>query len=79
MALQKKYDQPSNAVLDSIYQRRAVRSYSKQTVSKENITALLDAANQAPSAMNRQPWGFIVIQDRALLTRISDAAKKRIL
>jgi nitroreductase len=48
-------------------------------VSKETIQALLDAAVQAPSAMNRQPWAFLVIQNRNLLKRISDAAKSRIL
>lgn len=66
-------------VLDAIYQRRAVRNYSRQPVTRETIQALLDAAVQAPSAMNRQPWAFLVIQDKNLLKRISDAAKARIL
>ncbi len=79
MALSKTYDQTTAAVFDAIYQRRATRSYTKQPVPKEHIRTLLDAAIQAPSAMNRQPWAFVVIQDRNLLTRISDAAKKRIL
>jgi nitroreductase len=36
---------------------------------------LLDAAVQAPSALNDQPWSFVVVQDADLLKRISDRAK----
>lgn len=79
MALPNPHHDAVAAVLNAIYRRRATRSYTKQPVSKEYVTALIDAAVQAPSAMNRQPWAFLVIQDRTLLTRISDAAKKRIL
>jgi nitroreductase len=79
MALLQTNTQPILTVMDALYQRRAVRNFTKQGVSKEQITTLLDAAAQAPSAMNRQPWAFLVIQDRTLLTRISDSAKKRIL
>lgn len=69
----------NSALLDAIYQRRATRAYSAKPVSRELVSKLLDAAIQAPSAMNRQPWAFVVIQDRSLLTRISDCAKKQFL
>lgn len=36
---------------------------------------LLDAAVRAPSAMNQQPWAFVVIQDARMLRRYSDRAK----
>ena len=36
---------------------------------------LLDAAVHAPTAMHQEPWKFVVIQDRALLRRLSDRAK----
>lgn len=36
--------------------RRAVRAYTGQKVDEKTIRALLDAAIQAPSAMNAQPW-----------------------
>jgi len=40
---------------------------------------LFDAAVRAPSAMNRQPWAFAVIQDRNLLKQSSDRAKRFLL
>ena len=62
-------------VMDAIYHRRAVRSYTDVHVPKDIIHQLLRAAVQAPSAVNQQPWGFVVVQDRALLKKYSDAAK----
>jgi nitroreductase len=47
---------------DAIYTRRSVRAYSGIPVEREIIQALLDAAVQAPSAMNEQNWAFGVIQ-----------------
>jgi nitroreductase len=79
MALAKANNPSTLAVLDAIYQRRAHRSYTARMVSKETVQALLDAAVQAPSAMNHQPWAFLVIQNKNLLKRISDAAKSRIM
>jgi nitroreductase len=66
-------------VFDAIYIRRAVRHYTSQKVSRPELTLLLNAAVQAPSAMNSQPWGFVVIQDPALLKKISDGSKQMLL
>lgn len=77
MPLARKSTQTTIAVLNAIYQRRATRAFNARAVSEDYVEALLDAAVQAPSAMNRQPWAFLVIQDREALRRISDAAKAR--
>lgn len=58
---------PKNAVLDNIATRMSVRAYTDEPVSDEDIEALLRAAMAAPSAMNRQPWEFIVVRDREML------------
>jgi hypothetical protein len=63
-------------VTDAIYTRRSVRDYTDREVSKETVMVLLQAAIQAPSAVNEQPWTFVVIQDRLLLRRYSDKAKQ---
>lgn len=63
-------------VLHAIYERRAVREYTGVKPSKELLKRLFDAAVQAPSAMDLQPWSFVVVQDAALLKRLSDQAKK---
>jgi nitroreductase len=65
----------SMQVMDAIYKRRAVRSFKEKPVGKDTLTRLLLAAVQAPSAMNQQPWAFVVIQDRDLLKDYSDRAK----
>ncbi|NMB79089.1 MAG: nitroreductase family protein [Methanomicrobiales archaeon] len=48
-------------VLDAIYKRRAVRQYRPDPVSRDQVRQVIDAANQAPSGLNRQPWEFIVV------------------
>lgn len=67
---------PDMPVLDAIYKRRAVRSYTKEPVSPETIRTLLAAAVQAPTAMHEEPWVFTIIQDREILNALSDDAKK---
>ena len=66
---------PKTAVLDNIATRVSVRSYTDEPVSDEDIQTILRAAMAAPSAMNRQPWEFIVLRDRAMLDTL--AAKLR--
>lgn len=51
-----------NETLKSIGRRRSTRSFSSKPVDNDMIKTLLDAANQAPSAHNRQSWRFIVIR-----------------
>ena len=59
----------------AISDRRAVRDYTDQPVSEAIVESLIKAATMAPSAMNEQPWAFVVIQDKALLKQYSDRAK----
>lgn len=59
----------------AIYARRAVREYTDESVSKATLRQLIDAAIQAPSAVNEQSWSFTVVQDRRLLERISTQSK----
>ena len=60
---------------EAIYNRRSVRDYTDEPVAKQVVDGLLQAATQAPSAMNEQPWEFVVIQDKPLLRSYSDRAK----
>jgi nitroreductase len=46
---------------DLVKKRRSVRKYSGESISRGDIMRVLDAANHAPSAMNRQPWEFLVV------------------
>lgn len=64
---------------EAIYSRRAVREFTPEPIDRAQLTALIDAAVQAPSAMNRQPWSFCVVTDQAWLQHVSDAAKAHLL
>lgn len=66
-------------VIEAIYERRAIREYSAEPVDEAQLRALIDAAIQAPSAMNRQPWSFCVVRDEEVLQTVSDAAKRHLL
>lgn len=63
----------------AIYSRRAVREYTDDDVGQPVLQKLIDAAIQAPSAVNEQPWLFVVVQDRARLALISREAKAHML
>jgi len=51
----------------ALLNRRSIRKYKDQKISKEDIDKILKAAMYAPSAMNLQAWHFIVIDNRDVL------------
>jgi nitroreductase len=66
-------------ILKAIYQRRAVRDYTDQDVSRDLVGKLIDAAIQAPTALDGQLLAFAVIQGRQRLRDYSDRAKAHFL
>lgn len=64
---------------ETLYNRRSVRNYTGQLVDKKSIEELCNAATQAPSATNSQPWYFGVIQDKNLLAAYSQQAKAHLI
>ena len=62
-----------NAVLDNIYTRTSIRDYEERHIEKEKVEKLLHAAMSAPTAMNKQPWHFIVVDRRSVLDALSEA------
>jgi nitroreductase len=54
-------------VQKALLNRRSIRKYKEQKISKDDIDKILKAAMYAPSAMNLQPWHFVVIDDRDVL------------
>jgi nitroreductase len=55
--------------------RRSVRCYSDEPVSNAQIDAVLEAGVWAPTGMAREPWRFIVIEDRKLISYVSEETK----
>ena len=58
-------------VHEAIRTRRSIRKFKNDHIPEEKIVRILEAANLAPTASNRQPWEFIVI-DRSTLDNLSD-------
>lgn len=54
----------ANETLKTIYQRRSIRQFQDVPVDDSLVQAVLDAANQAPSAHNQQSWKFVIIRDQ---------------
>jgi nitroreductase len=53
---------PANDTLVSIRDRRSVRHFTDQAVADDDLSTVLEAANQAPSAHNQQSWRFLVLR-----------------
>lgn len=50
---------------DAIVGRRSIRSFKDIDIEPEILRQILAAGLQAPSAKNRQPWRFVVVQGEA--------------
>ena len=59
-----------SGVLSLIHGRKSVRSFTGAAVSREELLTLARAGMAAPSAVNTQPWEFIIVTDRTLLDRL---------
>lgn len=57
----------ADAVLENIHNRKSVRQFTSEPVSDEHIQTMLKAAMAAPSAVNYQPWRFVVVTERTEL------------
>ena len=56
--------------LELLFKRRSIRKYQERTVSKEDTEQILRAAMAAPSASNKQPWQYVVIESRETLNKL---------
>lgn len=70
-----------NPVIEAIMKRRSVRSYQARQVPADLVKTIIEAGNEAPSAMNSQPWRFVVIQEestRQTLLRVAKPAAQKL-
>lgn len=70
-------DHRNNPVLAGIYGRRSIRNFTPETIPDELIREIIKAGTYAPSAVNKQPWRFVVVKNRELISRYDEQAKKR--
>jgi len=62
----------------AIGKRQSIRSYLPEPVDHSVVERLLAAAMRAPSAHNRQPWRFAVLDDAASKRRLAEAMGERL-
>lgn len=65
-------------ILDVIRSRRSIRRYRAEPVPREIILRILDAARWAPSAHNRQPWRFAVLESADNKSALASAMGERL-
>ena len=69
-----------NPVIEAIKKRRSIRAYDPKPIPENILNTIIDAGNEAPSAMNSQPWRFVVVRNgeakRKLLAAALPQAKK---
>ena len=61
----------------AIKNRRSIRKYQQRVVEKEKLMKVLEAARLSPSAMNRQPYAFVVISNNETIEKISSACNQK--
>ncbi|MFI3315468.1 MAG: nitroreductase family protein [Rikenellaceae bacterium] len=62
----------NNPTIKTIHERTSVREYSTQEVESETLIQLVKAGMAAPTAMNKQPWEFVIVTDREILNRLGE-------
>ncbi len=66
-----KIPEKNNCVYNAIKYRRAVRQFTAEPVSPEQIERVIDAGRLSASAKNRQPWQFVIVTERERLHALS--------
>lgn len=62
--------------LHDLRRRRSVRSFSPEPIPLDVVERCIEAACQAPSGANKQPWTFVLVTDSTLKARIRAAAEQ---
>lgn len=61
----------TEAVIQNIMTRTSIRQFTDQPVSKDTLDLIVKAGMAAPSAMNKQPWAFVVVTERSMLDSLN--------
>jgi nitroreductase len=64
----------AEATMKVIQDRRSIREFTADPVSDQDLDLILEAARQAPSGENAQPWRFIIVKDEAMRNKMGAIA-----
>lgn len=62
----------TDAVIENIMTRTSIRQFTDQPISKDTLETIVKAGMAAPSAVNAQPWAFVVVTDKEMLDSLKD-------
>ena len=63
-------------LIQAIENRVSVRSFTSEAVSRETLREIIRRAGMAPSINNSQPWKFLIISNKDLLTKMAEGVKE---
>jgi nitroreductase len=61
-----------NEGLKLLKERRSIRAYTDQPVAREVLEDIVDFGRLAATCQNEQPWEFVVVTDKAMLSRLPE-------
>jgi len=57
--------------IEAIRKRRSVRNFTDEAIPKPDLKTIVDAGRLAATGSNRQPWDFIVVTDRTMISEFT--------
>lgn len=63
-----------DATMKVIQDRRSIREFTDEPVSEHDLDMIMEAARQAPSGENAQPWRFIIVKDEGMRKKMGAIA-----
>ncbi|MDK2891788.1 nitroreductase [Methanohalophilus sp.] len=61
--------------IKTIFSRRSVREFTKEDVSDDDITTILECGCWAPSGLNNQPWKFVIIREQEKIRKLAECTR----
>ena len=61
-------------LMPEIMNRQSIKDFQDRSIERDKIDRILEAGRLAPSAKNRQPWRFIIIDDPDMKSKIQEAS-----
>jgi nitroreductase len=62
-------------VLKTIKERRTIRNFTDKVPSENQLLSMLESARLAPSAINIQPWKFVVVRDKEKIGKLAKVSE----
>ena len=59
-----------NETLNTIFSRRSIRAFTDKNIDDQTLETILKAGMYAPSAVNNQPWHFVVVRNKETMNKV---------